>query len=265
MATQRQTELEHLEELRATHARRLRVLERQLATYGENEAPAHLILEREDAERELRRLQSEIRLQHAGQVTSTPYLGLNAFHEQHADFFHGRAALISELIDKIKAERFLAVLGPSGSGKSSVVRAGLIPMLKAGALAGSERWHYLTFLPGARPLNTLASALVGLPGGTAFGTVFDLRDRLADRDDGLLTVADTLLADQRGGRLVLIIDQAEELWTLAPTEEEALAAHVTEQLRPFFQCLLKANDAPESPVLVVLTMRADFLHRAAYR
>src|SRR5205085_1534686 len=99
-------------------------------------------------------------------------------------FFFGRDALVSTLLQKVEHTSFLVVLGPSGSGKSSVVRAGLIPALKGGALPGSDQWSYLTLRPGARPLNALAATLETLPGNTRdIGTIRDLLQRT---DDGLL-------------------------------------------------------------------------------
>src|SRR5262249_29946088 len=80
-----------------------------------------------------------------------PYLGLKTFDEAHARFFYGREALIDTLVERVNNTAFLTVIGPSGSGKSSLVRAGLIPALKQGLdLAGSDQWIYVPPLP-ARP------------------------------------------------------------------------------------------------------------------
>lgn len=89
-----------------------------------------------------------------------PYLGLDAFHEVDGDKFFGRNELIARLIERLTDQRLLAVVGPSGSGKSSLVRAGLIPALQAGALQGSQDWRYLlTIVPGSDPLASLAQLL----------------------------------------------------------------------------------------------------------
>ncbi len=85
-----------------------------------------------------------------------PYRGLEVFDETHTRFFVGREAMTQHLVEALRQTRFLAVLGASGSGKSSVARAGLLPKLKAGALPLSERWRYMKFKPGAHPLETLA-------------------------------------------------------------------------------------------------------------
>ena len=91
-----------------------------------------------------------------------PYRGLEAFEEEHAEFFFGRDADVQRLLEKLKATRFLAVLGASGSGKSSLVRAGLVPALKHGALPGAERWEVAVMRPGAHPLEALAAQLLRL-------------------------------------------------------------------------------------------------------
>src|SRR5262249_29991476 len=93
-----------------------------------------------------------------------PYKGLRAFQETDAADFFGRAALTEQLLARLgeggESSRFLAVVGPSGSGKSSVVKAGLIPALRRGALANSERWFITDMLPGTHPFEELEAALL---------------------------------------------------------------------------------------------------------
>src|SRR5512139_4110029 len=88
-----------------------------------------------------------------------PYLGLAAFAEDDADRFFGRETLVSELVARVKGSRFVVIAGPSGSGKSSLVRAGLIHALKQGALHNSDRWLFGTLTPGRDPIESLALAL----------------------------------------------------------------------------------------------------------
>jgi TIR domain len=93
-------------------------------------------------------------------IDECPYRGLQAFDEDHARFFFGRDAVIQQLIETLRQKRFLAVLGPSGSGKSSVVRAGLLPQLRTGALPASADWRYFVLKPGAHPREELALSLM---------------------------------------------------------------------------------------------------------
>ena len=89
-----------------------------------------------------------------------PYLGLKAYQESDAEFFFGREADTQQLVDKVSQSPFVAVIGASGSGKSSVVRAGLISSLKSNALPGSREWTYLApIVPGSAPLDNLAQVL----------------------------------------------------------------------------------------------------------
>jgi hypothetical protein len=170
-------EIEQLEALAAAYRSRLRVLERQIAAYGVA-APAHIILDKEQAERDLAQVQAELRrLRPAAPSERAPYLGLSTFQERDADLFFGRERLVSELVARVEHTSFLAVLGASGSGKSSVVRAGLIPELRGGALPGSQHWRYALLKPGDRPLDALAAALAKLQGAD-IGSGLALRDQL---------------------------------------------------------------------------------------
>ena len=111
-----------------------------------------------------------------------PYKGLRPFGELDAEDFFGRDALVRDLVSALSSRsaghRFLTVVGPSGSGKSSAVRAGLIPALRAGAVPGSDRWIYTDMLPGSRPMEELEASLLRV----AFDSTPSLIDEL-DRDE----------------------------------------------------------------------------------
>ncbi|MGH2410753.1 MAG: helix-turn-helix domain-containing protein, partial [Chloroflexota bacterium] len=171
---------------------------------------------------------SEARPDHVLAATPprNPYKGLRAFRAADAGDFFGRETLIAELAASMHAftqpdaARFLTVVGPSGSGKSSVVLAGLLPHLRRGALPGSTDWVYLDpLLPGAHPLESLSLAVAkALPSSslTAIRADLDASER------GLHLVA-ARVAGQVGtpeSRVLLIVDQAEELFTLTADEEE---------------------------------------------
>jgi WD40 repeat protein/serine/threonine protein kinase len=177
-----------------------------------------------------------------------PYKGLRAFLEADAADFFGRETVAKRLLGRLEepepTSRFLAVVGPSGSGKSSVVRAGLVPALRRGALAGSERWYVIDLLPGPHPMRELESALLGL----AVEPPPSLLDSLEGDTRGLLLAAERILPDP-DAELVIVLDQLEEVFTLVEDEDERL--HILESLRV-------ATQESGGRVRVVATLRADF-------
>ncbi len=141
-----------------------------------------------------------------------PYRGLRAFESDHRALFFGRDQEIGTVIDRLRAESFVLVTGGSGSGKSSLCRAGVLPAVGDGALAGGRTWTWAQLLPGRRPMRALAAALAGALELDENAAAELLVDRAAIRD--ALRAA---LGEERG--LVLFVDQLEEMVTLADAEE----------------------------------------------
>jgi len=205
-----------------------------------------------------------------------PFKGLLYFDEEDADLFFGRERLTAQLVAQLRDGKFLAVVGASGSGKSSVVRAGLIPALKSSEpLAdgtsppeGSAQWSVHIITPTAHPLEALAVSLThGSESVTAATTLID--DLTRDSRSLHLYVRKMLsrspshagalpMGEGRGGgRLLFVVDQFEELFTLCRSEDER---------RAFIDNLIGAT-APETAgqTIVVITLRADFYaHCAQY-
>jgi hypothetical protein len=177
---------------------------------------------------------------------------LSTFGEEHADFFFGRDADIQRLIEKLKTSRLLAVLGSSGSGKSSLVRAGLIPALRRGALPASETWTIKTLVPGAQPLAALAAQVLQLHAQGAMTTTLD-EIRADPRALHLATIM-ALTERPSSDRVMWVIDQFEEVFTLCGDPGERAA---------FVAALLYAAGFPGGRTVVVLTMRADFYAKCA--
>lgn len=243
----------HLEERVNILRRRQRVLETQRVGYGALAVPAHIELELEDIRAEIQKAEADLRRERpCPPQEANPYLGLLTFQAADAARFFGRDALIADLIARAKNTPFIAVLGASGSGKSSVVRAGLLPQLQSGAIPGSERWRTIILAPGMRPLDTLAAELAKLSGAADLDLALRLSRTLAEDHRALLLACDMLLDHTCGQKLILVIDQCEEIWTQTPPE----------QRERFIALLLHAASSPETPCMIVLTMRADFLHRA---
>jgi WD40 repeat protein/serine/threonine protein kinase len=183
-----------------------------------------------------------------------PYKGLRAFQTADYDDFFGREKSVQKLVTRISetghGTRFLAVVGPSGSGKSSLIKAGLIPALWRGDVSGSEKWFVVEMLPGAHPLEELEIALTRVAANQAP----NLREQLERDERGLLRAANLILA-QDGSELVLVIDQFEEVFTMV--EDEARRLH-------FLNLLHAAATDARSRVYIIVTLRADYYDRPLY-
>ena len=186
-----------------------------------------------------------------------PYKGLRAFQQVDAADFFGRDALIERLLARLHEhdtethKRFLSVIGPSGSGKSSAIKAGLLPRLRQGAIPGSEDWFYAEITPSAHPLEELEVALLRI----AVNPPPTLMPQLNSDQRGLLRAVRRVLPDD-GTELCLYIDQFEELFTLVADSEAG-----REERRLLLDMLRTAASDPTSRVHVIISLRADFYDR----
>ncbi len=179
-------------------------------------------------------------------VARNPYKGLQAFGEADTGDFYGRDSLVAEVVSAVESRRMVTVVGPSGIGKSSLVRAGIIPALRAGAIQGSADWLITDCHPGTSPWDSLAFALLRV----AVRRPPSLVEDLASGERALASVVEEMLPP--GARLVLVIDQFEEVFTLTSDEETR---------RRFLDGLASLTSHEDSPVSVLITLRADFLDR----
>jgi WD40 repeat protein len=185
-----------------------------------------------------------------------PYRGLQAFRQEDADLFFGREAFVEQLVAAVAHKPFVAVIGASGSGKSSVVFAGLLPMVR-------KETSVVQFRPGSQPFRALADALLPvwqpeLPGNERLEEADKLAENLKAENTQLLEVVNDILQWQPAwNRLLLVADQFEELYTLCPRPEVR---------RAFVRCLVTAVQAQTGqhhPTFTwLLTMRADFMGQA---
>jgi len=193
----------------------------------------------------------------------SPFPGLAAFQEADTARFFGRAREVAQMADHVRRRPLLTIAGPSGAGKSSLVRAGVIPALKR----SGDGWDALVIRPGQRPLAALANLLEQLAwaadatGGTRPSEADPAQapevgaEALAARlrrEPGALGAALRAYAGRRLRRIIVFVDQFEELYTLGAGEADRAA---------FVACLESAADDPSSPVRVILTIRSDFLDR----
>ncbi|MFN6572476.1 eIF2A-related protein [Dendronalium sp. ChiSLP03b] len=201
-----------------------------------------------------------------------PYRGLKAFGEEDAQYFYGRESLTQQLIAQLAHKSFLAVVGASGSGKSSIVQAGLIAQLRPGKqLPGSDSWLIKNLRPGANPLETLARRLgegsKGAEGQRGRGAEGQ-RSRGVEEAGGVISTSsssahlllEAMLYQGVEGfvywvrsrpepMVILVIDQFEELFTLAPSEDR----------QRFLELMLGAIAYASDKFKLIITVRADFI------
>jgi hypothetical protein len=176
-----------------------------------------------------------------------PYRGLAAFAEDDAKYFFGRSNEIRTALAQLEDWPLLAVIGPSGVGKSSFVHAGLVPAVRASG--GS--WQVRVLRPGRSPLVSLAATLDdAIETGQVQAHVIDKLHDAPGFYGELLRKS----AQRKKHKVLIVVDQLEELFTLSDNDEDR---------KLFLAALLAAADDPTSPVRVVLSMRADFLDRLA--
>ncbi|HEX7318521.1 MAG TPA: ATP-binding protein [Pyrinomonadaceae bacterium] len=188
-----------------------------------------------------------------------PYPGLRPFETDDAVHFFGRDHQVDELLDLLGRTGFLAVVGGAGCGKSSLIRAGLLPALHGGMFRDARpRWRVASLRPGYDPVGALARALAAQDG---FGP--------AQWDDGLRTVVvETTLrrgslglvevvreaGTPRDENLLVVVDQFDDLFRLAPEGHGSIGGAAG-----FVQLLLEAVRQNEFPVYVALTLRTDYM------
>ncbi len=194
-------------------------------------------------------------------IPACPYRGLSAFREQDEPYFFGRSSFTQQLVDAIARKPLVAVIGSSGSGKSSVVFAGLVSRLR-----NRGNWLFAPFRPGNRPFYSLAAALVPLlePQMSETDRLVEINKQARYTQHGELSlqdIVDTIVQKSPGMRLLLIADQFEELYTLCKEPEVR---------QRFLDELLAALSEPFNSESIsfnlVLTLRADFVGPAlSYR
>jgi formylglycine-generating enzyme required for sulfatase activity/ABC-type dipeptide/oligopeptide/nickel transport system ATPase component len=179
----------------------------------------------------------------------SPYMGLRYFDTSDAALFYGREALTDELLGRVQKESFLAIVGASGSGKSSVARAGLIPAWKAATLG-----TVYVITPTARPLESLAASLTRK--SESVTATVTLLDDLQKDPRTLRLYVRKILSTSQTANLLLVVDQFEETFTLCKDTAERKA---------FIENLLSLadDDGERAAARVVITLRADFYHHCA--
>ena len=185
----------------------------------------------------------------------SPYAGLNSFQESDAHRFFGRARDVGAAVARLRDVPLLGIVGPSGVGKSSFVRAGVVPALKA----SGEAWSTLVVRPGRSPMAALAYALTPIVSSASATVSGDLSQQQAVvqqlyKEPGYLGAALRSRARSRGQNILVFVDQFEELYTQVADARERLA---------FTACLAGVCDDATTPLRLMLSLRSDFLDHVA--
>ena len=185
-----------------------------------------------------------------------PYVGLRPFESEDSLYYFGRREQIKALLRQLHQTRFLAVVGSSGCGKSSLVRAGLIPNLEAGFLVQDrDLWRIAAMKPGDAPLQSLARALLTVLGESTETETLEIYTESIRRKGVQAVLEKTLSAlDRRDANLLLLVDQFEELFRFQRERDGG-----QEEAADFVSILLRLVEQAEAPIFICLTMRSDFL------
>lgn len=198
-------------------------------------------------------------------AVDNPFPGLRPFLEEERNLFFGREAQVDQMIDRLGTGRFLAVVGTSGSGKSSLVNCGFRPALRRGLLGSAgTSWKMVQFRPGGSPVRALAEALAQegalfqrSPSGVSLADMVEATLRLSSL--GLVEVYEQARVPS-DTNLLVVVDQFEELFRYSRLGGPAAGSYdVGGESAAFVRLLLEAARQKERPIYIVLTMRSDFL------
>ncbi len=184
------------------------------------------------------------------QGRGNPFPGLRPFGVEESDLYFGRSVQVDDVIQKLNVHRFVAILGYSGSGKSSLVRAGLIPTLRKRSLEGE--WQIMVTRPGTMPVANLAEVLLGAPESASNLSVShtNIIRQLTDSPTALADIIEKI-RQKPAKKTLLIVDQFEELF-----HYQAHSGN-TEEVEHYVELLLNAIQRESSPVYLAITMRSD--------
>ena len=190
-------------------------------------------------------------------IRPNPFPGLRAFRPEEGHLFFGRMESTSKVVNRLTENRFVAVLGASGSGKSSLVMSGVLPALLSENIKGSRTWSFVVFRPEVNPVDNLAARLSELSAeaGFAYLPVSSVAASLHNRSEGLTDVINKIRKNLRQ-QIVIVIDQFEEIFRYSPPSSRGT---VGDEATDFIDLLVNAVRQPDQGLYVILTLRSEYV------
>lgn len=190
-------------------------------------------------------------------IRPNPFPGLRAFRPDEGHLFFGRMESTLKVVSKLKENRFVAVLGASGSGKSSLVMSGVIPALLKENREEKKSWSYLVFRPALNPVDHLAKELSALSAGAGFNQLSDVSvaASLHNRTEGLTDVINRIRKNLRQ-QVVIVIDQFEEIFRFSPVTSRGIPG---DDATDFIDMIVNAMQKPDHGLYIILTLRSEYV------
>ena len=190
-------------------------------------------------------------------IRPNPFPGLRAFRPDEGHLFFGRMESTLKVVSKLKENRFVAVLGASGSGKSSLVLSGVIPALLKENTEEKKSWSYLVFRPALNPVDHLATELSVLSAGAGFNQLSDVSvaASLHNRTEGVNDVINRIRKNLRQ-QVVIVIDQFEEIFRFSPATSRGLPG---DDATDFIDLIVNAMQKPDHGLYIILTLRSEYV------
>lgn len=194
-------------------------------------------------------------------IRPNPFPGLRAFRPDEGHLFFGRMESTLKVVTRLKENRFVAVLGASGSGKSSLVMSGVVPALVRENTEGKKSWSYLVFRPALNPIDHLATELSTLSAVAGFTQLTELSvaASLHNRAEGLNDVINRIRKNLRQ-QIVIVIDQFEEIFRFSPA---AARGNPGDDVADFIDLIVNAVQKPDQGLYIILTLRSEYVSECA--
>lgn len=190
-------------------------------------------------------------------IRPNPFPGLRAYRPDEGHLFFGRMESTAKVVNRLKENRFIAIIGASGSGKSSLVFSGVIPALLKENAEGRKSWSYIVFRPELNPVDNLAAEIAALSTSAGFSQVpvSSVAASLHNRSEGLIDIINKIRKNLRQ-QIVIVIDQFEEIFRYSPASTRG---SLGDDATDFIDLLVNAVQQPDQGLHIILTLRSEYV------